>query len=125
MTTAPLTDLDLTPVQRLLCEWLADAADAAGPEGPEGGDGALDFASLVEFVRSADRLAEEHSLPVRLDQALWPLLDAGWIAFERNDRPVTRWADVIPTVQLLQRTGVTARWEARPESGRLRILSLR
>ena len=111
MTPVPLAQIDLTPVQRLLLDRLDERP--------------LPFAELVEFVRAADRLAEEHSLPVRLDQALWPLLDAGAILFERHELPVDRWADVIPTAQLLAREGVTARWGANPDATTDLILTLK
>ena len=94
MTPVSLVPTDLTPLQRRLLERLADRP--------------LPFAGLVELLRSADRLAEEATLPIRLDQALWPLLDGGLIVFERAEAPVARWADVIPTVQLLARSADVA-----------------
>jgi hypothetical protein len=100
VSPVPLAQLDLSPAQRLLWHRLE--------EGP------LPFAELVVFVRAADRLADEHSLPVRIDQALWPLLDAGVVAFERHEIPVERWADVIPTAQLLTRPDPGARWRPAP-----------
>lgn len=111
MTPVPLAQLDLTPVQRLLCDRLEERP--------------LPFAGLVELVRAADRLGDEHTLPVRLDQILWPLLDGGAVAFERAEVPVVRWADVIPTAQLLERDAVASRWAPVPAAAGLSVTLVR
>lgn len=109
MTSVPLAQLDLTPVQRLLLDRLAERP--------------LPFPAVVELVRAANRLDDEVTLPVRLDRVLWTLLDAGAVAFERAEVPVVRWADVIPTAQLLTRAVAGDRWTAIPAAGGLWLVT--